>query len=127
MSDFGPSPFDLNNTLVAREYYEEAWNPILGRTENARFSALRYAQEGRSGELVYYSRSAFRLKTAVLAYNIKSKKISKMGISNIRIFLNGENLILWSDMLTDSDTNIGRNSRMYPMQKRLTLGLNLNF
>jgi len=118
-------PFQFDKSLVWQFHKDLAWSPELGNTDNAIIPALRFATDGRK-QFYYVSRGQFRLKAANLAYTVKGKVAKSMGLSGMRLYLNGENLFLWSDMLTDADSDAAA-SRGYPIQKRLTFGINVNF
>lgn len=115
--------FQFNKDIVYPFTMNDAWSPELGILSNAKYSGLKFSSPKYGGP-VFISRAAFRLKSAVIHYNLNSKFTKKIGISNLRFLINGENLFLWSDMLEDGDFDIG--SKVYPMLKRITFGVNLN-
>ena len=79
-----------------------------------------------------YDASLIRLKTVELSYDLKKSICEKLNVSGIRVFMNGNNLYLWSKMPDDrefnSESNGGSSYRGdYPTMKRFNIGLNLNF
>lgn len=72
-----------------------------------------------------YDGSYLRLKYAEIAYTFSNQAwMKKIGLSNLRIFLNGNNLALWTDMPDDRESNTGGWSA-YPTQRRFNMGLKI--
>jgi len=130
-----PATFHNNQSIVYPWQKENAWNPDLGVTDNARMHALRFLTPGNIGQFgtggVEIPRHYFRLQSAELGYTIENEITKKMGISNLRIKLSGNNLWLWSKMTEDMDAmpggTEGNAKRVYPRMKRYNLGLSFNF
>jgi hypothetical protein len=78
------------------------------------------------GSLYMKDASYFRLKTAEIAYTVNNNWIKHLGMSSLRIYLNGNNLWLSTQMPDDREDNAGA-STMYPMLKRVNLGISVNF
>ena len=99
--------------------------------ENASSYLPRWKTQGQNiGDYFIFDGSYLRLKTAEIAYTFTDKWIQKVGISSFRIFLNGENLIFWSDLPDDRESNWSGGDATqgaYPTAKRFTLGAELNF
>ena len=81
------------------------------------------------GSRYLYDGSYVRLKNAELAYNFLPKHANSLGLAALRIFLNGNNLFLWSKMPDDRESNTGTSGSggAYPMTRRFNLGLNITF
>lgn len=83
------------------------------------------------GHYYLYDASFVRLKTAEIAYNFGNLSwVKKAGFSNLRIFLNGNDLFFWSDLPDDRETTYSGGSATqgsYPTMKRINLGIDLNF
>lgn len=80
-----------------------------------------------TADLWNFDASYMRLKNAEVSYTLKSIGVKKMGIQSMRIFLNGDNLILWSKMPDDREANFGQMGfrGAYPTVKRFNLGVNI--
>jgi hypothetical protein len=98
---------------------------------DASWKALRLNNTTSDVGLYLVDASYFRLKTAEIAYTFSNKAfLKKLGIDYLRLYLNGNNLFLWTDMWDDAEDNNTRNdyaSFPYPMMKRYNLGLTVNF
>lgn len=107
-----------------------------------------YSAQNGSGELTqaqtkYLQNAAYlRLKNIQLGYNLPLHIIQKIKLSNLRVFVSGENLLTWSPLykvtkdidpesingsdrvLTDGGSGNGNN---YPILKSVTLGVSATF
>ncbi|HPO65694.1 MAG TPA: SusC/RagA family TonB-linked outer membrane protein, partial [Bacteroidales bacterium] len=79
------------------------------------------------GNFYAYDGSYLRLKNAEIAYTIDSKGIQRYGLKSLKIFLNGNNLYLWTKMPDDRESNLGQWGAMgtYPTVRRINLGLKI--
>ncbi|TGE25889.1 TonB-dependent receptor [Hymenobacter aquaticus] len=80
--------------------------------------------------------SYVRLKNVTLAYALPSGLMQKAGISGIRVYVTGQNLLTWTDytgydpeVSADpfSSTGFGRDLGVYPQSRTYTVGLNATF
>jgi TonB-linked SusC/RagA family outer membrane protein len=123
------------------------WTP---ENTNAYFPRYRgYIAQNGSGTLAqaqtrYLQNVAYiRLKNLQLGYNVPQTFVKKAGLSNVRVFLSGENLWSYSplykitkdldienigrsDALLTGDSNSG-NGNNYPILKTFSLGLSATF
>lgn len=72
-----------------------------------------------------YDGSFIRLKNAEVAYTFDGGWVRKIGIRNLKVFLNGNNLWVWTRMPDDRESNFAGagNQGAYPTMKRFNLGL----
>ncbi|WP_121357562.1 SusC/RagA family TonB-linked outer membrane protein [Flavisolibacter nicotianae] len=91
-----------------------------------RWKSLNYSR----GDFYYFDASYVRLKSAEIAYSFNPEWLRKRGIQSMRVYLNGNNLFLWSKMPDDREANIGgagySGQGAYPTLRRINLGLNLS-
>jgi hypothetical protein len=74
-----------------------------------------------------YSSNYLRLKTVELGYSLPKYWLTKIGLGNARLFINGINLITW-DKLKIFDPEISNEGTgTYPQQKVINTGLNFSF
>lgn len=88
----------------------------------------RYSKKfDRYGNFYAYDGSYLRLKNAEIAYTLESGFVNRIGMKSMRIFLNGNNLLLWTKMPDDRESNIGGSGGggAYPTMRRINLGLNI--
>lgn len=91
----------------------------------------RWKTQGQNiGDYFLYDGSFLRFKTAEIAYTLQSNSIRKIGLSSLRVFLNGNNLYLWSKLPDDREaawSGGSANQGAYPTPKRFNLGIDLTF
>lgn len=73
----------------------------------------------------YVDGSYIRLKNAEISYTFDKKTLKALGLSGLRVYVNGNNLLFWSKELPD-DREIG-NGSFYPNMKRFNIGIDLKF
>ncbi len=82
--------------------------------------------EYNNGTRFLFDGSYIRLKYAEIAYTFsKEEWIEKIGLTNLKVFVNGNNLFLWTKMPDDRESNTGGGSA-YPTQRRFNLGLRIS-
>ncbi len=78
----------------------------------------------------YYDGSYIRLKNAEIAYTFTGKLINRLGLTSLKIYLNGNNLWVWSRMPDDRESNFSgtglASQGAYPTVKRYNLGIKIN-
>ncbi len=73
--------------------------------------------------------SYVRLKNAEIGYTFSERLIKKLGLTSVRLYANGNNLLTWSGMLkgVDPESHIAStNNEPYPLTRTLNVGLNVN-
>lgn len=100
--------------------------------QNATSFLPRWKTQARNiGDYYLYDASSFRVRTAEISYSLTGMKwLSNAGISNFRIFVNGNNLFYWSRLPDDrEDTYSGGSDTdgAYPTMRRINLGIDLSF
>lgn len=82
------------------------------------------------GDYYLHDGSYLRLKTAELAYSLDKKLLSSIGLSGLRLFVNGNNLFFWSKLPDDRESYSQGGSAgegTYPTPRRINLGFELTF
>lgn len=120
------------NGAGAKDYHLGRWT-----TDNPDPSAV-YPRLLPSGENQHnqrmstfwlYNASYFRIKNIVLGYSIPSEVTQRFGISKLRLYFSGSNLLTTrsDDRLDDFDPEIPSSRGSYPVMKVYSFGLNVNF
>jgi TonB-linked SusC/RagA family outer membrane protein len=90
--------------------------PRWGTIPSGYTAATRYLFDG----------SYLRLKYAELSYTFdKQPWLKSVGLTRLKVFANGNNLFLWTDMPDDRESNTGGNTA-YPTQKRFNFGVRIS-
>lgn len=81
-----------------------------------------------SGTQYYFDGSYVRLKNVEVAYTWTRGWIRKLGLGSLKVYLNGNNLWLWSKMPDDRESNYSgsSDSGAYPTMRRFNLGVKFN-
>lgn len=75
----------------------------------------------------YLQNAAYlRLKNVVLGYTIPRSITEKVKISRLRVFVQGENLLTFTPLIDSYDPET-LNNMIYPINKKISVGLNLTF
>ncbi len=122
------SEFAFGAPAVYPIQVENTWTPEYGNADPS-FRSLNIGQDRTgvsSANFYQMDGSMLRLKTAEVSYSLPEKVINNIGLSNLRLFVNGNNLLLWSDLPVDIE---GRefNYRNYPVTKQVNFGLSASF
>ncbi len=84
-----------------------------------------------SGSRYFYDASYLRLKNAEIGYRFDSEFVKGLGLQSFRIYASGNNLLLWTDMPDDRESNFAAtgwaSQGAYPTTRRFNLGLSVTF
>ncbi|QEC46066.1 TonB-dependent receptor [Pseudobacter ginsenosidimutans] len=78
------------------------------------------------GTTYLYDGSYLRLKNAEIAYTFKLAQLKNIGVNAFRVYINGDNLLLWTKMPDDREVSMGA-ATAYPTIRRINLGCNITF
>lgn len=78
-----------------------------------------------NGTQYLYDASYIRLKNAEIAYTLSGGWLKDAGFSGVKVFINGNNLWVWSKMPDDRESNFAGSGGQgaYPTMRRYNLGL----
>lgn len=118
----------------AREDLKKSWS--LERYNNG--EEIVYPRLGAVGVGHNYLTSTYwledasyiRLKNIEIGYTFNGNTLKRLGISNVRVYINGNNLLTFCKMLPGEDPevlNLGANNEPYPVTRICNFGLNINF
>lgn len=82
---------------------------------------------GANGTRYLYDGSYLRLKNVELAYTFQNDWVKKMHMKSLRLYVNGDNLLLWTKMPDDRESNFSGSATAgaYPTAKRFNIGFNI--
>jgi hypothetical protein len=102
--------------------------PELGN-KNPTYPQLNLSRGSGTGSFTYYDGSLLRLKNLELSYTLPQKWMKTINVSSMRIYVNGDNLYVWTKMPVDgegvSTSDLG--GRNYPLKRVATIGVNIQF
>jgi len=106
------------------EEYSDFWTP---QNTDAYYKAPRMATGSNNGDWQIQDASYVRLKTMEISYTLPARLTKFARISNCRIYVNGNNLILWSHFPLDLETGGISGTNAYPMTKQINIGVDVSF
>jgi hypothetical protein len=108
---------------------QDYWTPENSHSRHARpfHRADQYWSYLSNTNTYWFDNMAyFRLKNAVLSYNLPKKITDYAGITHANLFVSGNNLFLLYAKQRNYDPEVG-NPQYYPAMKTISLGLRINF
>ena len=122
--------FDLGQDLSTdgASFPANQWVHVLNRWQNPgdMTDVPRALVNNPNGDLVstryLYDASFVRLQNVSLSYTLPKGLVEKLGMNNVSVSLNGQNLWLTTDFPGFDPT-----SESYPLPRTMTLGINLSF
>jgi TonB-linked SusC/RagA family outer membrane protein len=125
----GARPFFNGRTVF--KYQLDTWTP---QNPNAEYPLLLL--EGQAGsnpnnivsDFWIKSGAYMRVKNVVVGYKLPAKMLNKVGIDNLRFYVNAQNLFTISNAYSGYDPENGvSNGNFYPVMKTFTFGVDLRF
>lgn len=110
---------------------EIAYAPALDYWSKDNLDATSHLLRWKSASSGYaqydlYDGSYVRLKNAELAYTFKSERLKTTGMSSLRLYVNGNNLLFWSKLPDDREAGQERYG-FYPNMRRINFGIDVKF
>jgi len=117
----------FGNTLASVK--DERWTPETSATATRPRLTLDYANMSNYFASTLWLRDAsyLRLKNVEIAYRFSGKTLKKAGVSSLRIFVNGQNLITWDKLKIVDPENGQTASLSYPQLIVYNTGISLQF
>ncbi|WP_212004422.1 TonB-dependent receptor [Chitinophaga sp. HK235] len=122
-------PF-VNGANATKEWLTDAWTP---EKTNARLPIVTTATNGvdnfRGSDFWLRNNSYVRMRNLQLGYSLPDRWLSKVKISKVNVFVNGENLLTFSRYKDFDPEAVLDQSNLYryPMLKTFNGGLNVTF
>ncbi len=84
---------------------------------------------GGNGTRYVFDDSYVRLKNAEISYRFTGEAVKRMRMSSLRLYLNGDNLYVWTKMPDDRESNFSGSGSFgaYPTMRRFNLGVDITF
>lgn len=119
---------------MASDFYEGRWVATNTVEQNANakwpraFMKAAAVDNRNSQSSTWWLRDAsfIRLKSLEVGYSVQNKFVKRMGVEKMRVYANGNNLFT-IDKIKIFDPEMTNGLRGYPIQRTLTVGLNVTF
>jgi len=121
---------DYTTGGLLQYHVDNTWDPD-NPSQDAEYPRATWANGNTNNYLdcALYEKDAsyLRLKTIMIAYNLRSTALKRIGVETLQIALSGYNLLtftpyIWGDPETTASTD-----PTYPLQRTYTLSLKFNF
>ena len=124
------SPYN-NGAGLTKDWLTDSWTPENPNASLPRITARnQYTAENFSDSDFWLEDASYlRLKNVQLAYDFGGPLLERLGMSQLRVFINGQNLLTISDVTNfDPERDIkATNITQYPTVKTTTMGVNIKF
>lgn len=131
------NPFYMQTGSAQVFHYEDRWTQdkadrgIAAKWPRA---SLRNedTQNGAMNDLYLQSTDFIRLKNLEVGYTFNGRRLKKIGISSVKVYLSGNNLYTWSNMLPgydpeQADSGGAADGYLYPPTRSYNIGINIQF
>ena len=118
--------FRYNEDAVQHAWTQTRWDA----GEKIEYPALSPNNAGpsyQSNSFFLLNRSFLRLKTAEIGYTLPAQWTKKVGVGNVRIYVNGNNLLTFTSMKTKYIDPEQEDPARFPLAKMVNLGINVTF
>jgi hypothetical protein len=118
--------FRYNEDAVQHAWTQERWS----NGEKIEYPALSPGNIGPSYEsnsFFLLDRSFLRLKTAEVGYTLPKQWVSRAGIESVRVYVNGNNLLTFTQMKAKYMDPEQEDPTMFPLSKMVNVGVNVVF
>ncbi len=117
------------NAGKIQEWQTDYWTPSNTGSPYPRLHPASSHPNWRVNETWLFDTSYTRLRNITLGYTLPRDFVEKINISNLRIYMSGQNLATWSKMPAGIDPLVPNFTAgsIYPVTKVITMGLNVTF
>jgi hypothetical protein len=118
----------LSEVGLAKFIADDHWNE-LSQNPNAAWPRLSdRVIDNNARRNTWFMRDGdfLRLKSAEIGYSLPDALVGKFGLSSLRVYASGTNLLLWSKFKL-WDVEMGSNGLGYPLQRVVNLGVSVSF
>lgn len=122
---------DFNNTAFADRRYASTWDhwtePWSLENRGGEWPRLGTSTDRSDNSYWLYNMNYLRMKNIMLGYNLPKKLLSKISMTNLRIYASAENLFTVTQYpgLDPEKKNSARD--LYPINRSFSIGLNVSF
>ncbi len=113
-----------NNRNLSAEYYNNCWDNAGTAALYPRLSTESVANNEQESTIWYRNAKWFKMRDFELYYKLPASVLSSLKINGAKIFLQGQNLLSWSNIKAMDAENLNTG---YPVMKSVNLGLSVTF
>lgn len=126
--NISPSLFWADNLYFPTTIMNATWSPQYNNSDPT-YPGLALGDSKTyipTGAWTKHDGSFLRLQSVQLSYSLPKNWTKKVQMNNVKLYVNGRNLFLWTKM---PDDGVGMDSpgKNYPTKKQINFGLNIQF
>lgn len=126
---FGTESGTIGNFL--KYSYDNRWSADNPSSVDPRLTERgnRYYASGPYGANTYWLRNSdyLRLKNIEIGYNVSPQILERAGMTNLRLYVNGLNLVTWDKMKIYDPESTSGSGQYYPQSRILNVGARVTF
>lgn len=126
---FGTESGDIGNYL--QYSYDNRWSITNPSSVDPRLANRNntYYAGGDGGQNTYWLRNSdyFRLKNVEVGYTLSEQITKRVGISALRVYVNGLNLLTWDKMKIWDPESTSGSGQYYPQSRIISTGVRVTF
>lgn len=129
LSEFKQPLGDTQNKGLLLCQYEDSWYSSAD-SQTAKFPRITSAHASNNyaeSDLYLYDASYLRLKNIEIGYNFDLPFMKKMKLNNCRLYVNGYNLLTFTNYVWGDPENRQSSRPNYPLTRVFNIGLKLGF
>ncbi|SDS58684.1 TonB-linked outer membrane protein, SusC/RagA family [Polaribacter sp. KT25b] len=130
----GVTGYDINLNSYAYyqhgglgNYYGSVNSDLPNGNANPRLSTLTSINNNKNSDYWLLNGGYFKIANVELGYSLPESIISDSSFADVKLFLRGSNLAVFSKMKDLDPENINAGFSQYPMMRTFTLGASINF
>ena len=116
---------NIGNYLL--EFYENRWTIDNESTEYPRIANRSDQYYSNGNDFWYRSSDYIRLKNFEIGYTVPQQFGERFGISNLRFYANGLNLVTWDKLKVYDPESDNATGQYYPQARVINAGLSVTF
>jgi TonB-dependent starch-binding outer membrane protein SusC len=130
VGDNGNRPGNAGNTNFWKEWWDNRYDPIANPNGTWPVLKRQSPEAGTASTFFLQDASYIRIRNIELGYTLPSSIMKKWGMRTFRIYLTGNNLFTFSNLIKQIDperANGAIGNSQYPQLKTTTVGINVGF
>jgi hypothetical protein len=112
------------NRNLSQEYYNFCFDTAGSRAKYPRLSTTNVANNAQNSTIWYTTVSWFKLRDCEIYYKLPASLLSRIKISDAKIFVQGQNLLSFGNVPSMDAENLNTG---YPVMKSVNMGLSVVF